>query len=726
MSHEHRWSAQGGRRKSSRWSAEGGRRTLSRHPGRRAVERGHRAHANDPAAAVRARSPVRRRRTAHARPWIRLFALLACASVLVFDTSEARAQRPSLDTRTWRPSTDPNASLIVEPALTPGPGVFSVGAYAHYTHHPISLRRAGTDDVAYRPIEHSLGVDAIANLGIGQRFALGFGLPVLLFQDGSRRLPPSVSSVDRVPTAGFGDLGLTMKGSMLRNDGGGLGLAALGYVSLPTGSRESFTGEGTTTATVRLLAEYTLLVASAQASLGYKLRTDRETWPAPEVGGYRFGDELPWTVGLTMRPGLLGIDPGNRQRLELALHGWLPAGPVGPFGSGSPGSAALSPVLLAVSDRIELGHYRDTFLLAGAEIGVTDAVGAPAARFVVGFGWAPREHDLDHDGVKDDVDGCPEIPEDRDGFEDADGCPEVDNDDDGVVDKEDACPQTKGQESSDRKKNGCPQTDGDGDGVEDALDACPKDKGEPSTDPKRHGCPVRDDDGDGIDQSIDRCPTQPEDRDGFQDDDGCPDPDNDGDGVGDSEDACPNEKGERSSEEARSGCRNLDVDGDTFENDRDRCPDAAEVWNGVEDDDGCPDVGGAPLVTIDAKRNVRLKTPIKLSVTQGSADVDAASMPTLRALAAELGKHPDWTLAIGVRPLPGDETKAQLDALDRSFAVVRVLSSLSRRDGIAETVGWESVKQRPDAATGMAFLVLVNPTPSTKAVTPLPRAPEKK
>lgn len=650
-------------------------------------------------------------------------ASLITVAILLASAGEANAQnRPALDMRTWRPSTDPNASLVVEPAVTPGPGVLTLGAYGHYAFHPINLRKPDSDDIALRPVSHVLGVDAIANLGIGQRLALGASLPVFLYQDGSKPLPASVSEVSTLPTTGFGDLALSVKGALIRNEQGGFGLGALGYVSLPTGDRASFMGESAPTATLRVLAEYTLLVAVAQASVGYKLRTEHHTWPDPSAGGVRFGDEIPWSIGLAMRPGVFGIDPGNRQRFELGFHGWVPAGPVGPFGSGDPGSAALSPVQVALSDRIEVGHYRDTFVTVGGELGLTEAVGVPAFRAIIGVGWTPRAHDLDGDGVKDDIDGCPEIPEDKDGFEDSDGCPEIDNDDDGIIDREDACRDLKGVPSSDPKKNGCPINDRDGDGVDDAVDACPGVKGSPSSDPKKNGCEAKDSDGDGVDDAQDKCPTQPEDKDGFEDEDGCPDPDNDADGITDKDDACPNVAGEPSTDPAKNGCANPDRDGDTFDNEEDKCPDSAEIFNGVTDDDGCPDEGGKPLVTIDAQKRVRVATAIKITNPAGAMpDVDPASVPTLRALALELNRHRDWTLAIGARPNPtGDQSQVQLDALNRSFAVVRVLAGLSHRDGIAEAVGWDAVKNQPQAnENGVAFLVLVTPgVPSAQSPPP--------
>jgi OOP family OmpA-OmpF porin len=122
----------------------------------------------------------------------------------------------------------------------------------------------------------------------------------------------------------------------------------------------------------------------------------------------------------------------------------------------------------------------------------------------------PAPGDRDHDGILDNVDKCPDQPEDKDGFEDADGCPDPDNDKDGILDAADKCPN----EPEDK------------DGFQDA-----------------DGCPDPDNDADGIPDTADKCPNEPEDRDGFEDADGCPDPDNDKDGVLDAADKCPNEPG---------------------------------------------------------------------------------------------------------------------------------------------------------------------------------------
>lgn len=81
--------------------------------------------------------------------------------------------------------------------------------------------------------------------------------------------------------------------------------------------------------------------------------------------------------------------------------------------------------------------------------------------------------DRDGDGYRDDVDRCPDEPEDFDSFEDEDGCPEADNDRDGIVDAEDQCPLEPEDRDGWEDEDGCPELDNDRDGFLDPRDACP-------------------------------------------------------------------------------------------------------------------------------------------------------------------------------------------------------------------------------------------------------------
>jgi OOP family OmpA-OmpF porin len=118
----------------------------------------------------------------------------------------------------------------------------------------------------------------------------------------------------------------------------------------------------------------------------------------------------------------------------------------------------------------------------------------------------PAPGDQDGDGILDDTDKCPRVPEDKDNYLDEDGCPDDDNDADGLADKIDKCPDDPEDKDKFEDDDGCPDTDNDKDGLADAAD---------------------------------KCPIDPEDKDSFEDDDGCPDLDNDKDTFADKDDKCP-------------------------------------------------------------------------------------------------------------------------------------------------------------------------------------------
>jgi OOP family OmpA-OmpF porin len=333
----------------------------------------------------------------------------------------------------------------------------------------------------------------------------------------------------------------------------------------------------------------------------------------------------------------------------------------------------------------------------------------------LGLGWAPRVHDQDEDGVPDEVDQCPELAEDKDGFEDSDGCPDFDNDDDGVPDDSDRCPTEKEDSDEFEDEDGCLDPDNDHDGILDAKDACPKEAGAASTDAKQNGCPERDRDVDGIFDSQDKCPTKAEDRDAFQDEDGCPDPDNDGDHVLDADDACPLVSGAGRSDPLLNGCPSPDKDGDTFDDQDDRCPDQAEDFEGVEDEDGCPEapVGKQKpkpaLVSLDTTGKhptLLVRGPIAFQIAPDSVELDPKSYATVRALSQILNQNPNFVLLVGARP-KGNSAQAEQLALNRSFALVFALRHLTHRDEVAETVSFQVVKQTPGAAArGIGFGLL--------------------
>jgi outer membrane protein OmpA-like peptidoglycan-associated protein len=131
--------------------------------------------------------------------------------------------------------------------------------------------------------------------------------------------------------------------------------------------------------------------------------------------------------------------------------------------------------------------------------------------------------DRDGDGIKDNVDKCPDTPEDKDGFQDSDGCPDPDNDNDRILDVSDECPMDPEDRDKFEDEDGCPESDNDKDGILDRADKCPNDPEDPDGWDSLDGCPDPDNDADGILDVNDLCPFEPETMNGYADNDGCPD-----------------------------------------------------------------------------------------------------------------------------------------------------------------------------------------------------------
>ncbi|MGO9290755.1 MAG: OmpA family protein [Polyangia bacterium] len=68
----------------------------------------------------------------------------------------------------------------------------------------------------------------------------------------------------------------------------------------------------------------------------------------------------------------------------------------------------------------------------------------------------PKIGDRDGDGIPDNIDKCPDQPEDFDGFQDEDGCPDLDNDGDGIPDALDKCPNEPETFNNYMDEDGCP------------------------------------------------------------------------------------------------------------------------------------------------------------------------------------------------------------------------------------------------------------------------------
>ena len=296
-----------------------------------------------------------------------------------------------------------------------------------------------------------------------------------------------------------------------------------------------------------------------------------------------------------------------------------------------------------------------------------------ACLLLVGCGanapWA-RWTDGDDDLVYDAEDQCPDVPEDRDVFEDGDGCPDPDNDQDGRLDVDDHCPLDPEDQDGFQDEDGCPDPDNDRDGLIDGEDRCPDASETINHYRDEDGCPdeVPDTDGDGLVDDLDKCVSDPEDRDGFEDLDGCPDPDNDKDGI-------------------------LDV--------QDQCPMEPEIINGVDDDDGCPDRARV-LRRHDPYCRGRLANRSMDETVyfgRGTA-VPRSAVPLLKSIGDMLRRR-SWVRIVieGHTDNRGSASARQVTSLRRARAVRDVLLAAGARPGQIAVVGLGGDAPREDNRT---------------------------
>lgn len=185
--------------------------------------------------------------------------------------------------------------------------------------------------------------------------------------------------------------------------------------------------------------------------------------------------------------------------------------------------------LLRTQDELDLGNLipaRDFIEVADTNARLAFKNSPPekcVPKVVLPEAPKPTIGDRDGDGCLDNVDKCPDEPEDVDGFEDDNCCPDPDNDQDGILDPSDLCPNEAEDKDGHQDTDGCPDPDNDQDGLLDTADRCPMQAEDRDGYMDEDGCPEDDNDSDRIADISDACPMQPEDYDGDADTDGCPD-----------------------------------------------------------------------------------------------------------------------------------------------------------------------------------------------------------
>jgi OmpA-OmpF porin, OOP family len=441
-----------------------------------------------------------------------LFIRLALALVwLVVLERPARAQEHGFALDHFNPSERGSEWFAADTLDMRGHLRPALGLVGSWSYRPLVAR--DENDKAERSIvRNQFTLHLGGSLIISDRWRVGLNVPLQAYADGKAVTVGDISYAPPSSTTSLGDIRLAGDVRLIGQYGDPLTLAAGLALWLPSGSRDSYAGDGVVRfqPQVLLAGDFKDYVYAARLGLSIRPRNDpfADAFVGTSVvlalaGGFRvankrlvFGPEL-ITQTVISKGGVLAT---NNAPLELMLgaHYTLPMG---------------------------------VRVAAGIGMGLSTSYRAPQHRGLISAEWTPGAEkepvveppppppaapaDRDHDGVLDGVDECPDQP----GEARYKGCPPPsDRDRDNIVDEQDACPDEPGEPQF----KGCPPPDRDKDTVLDMQDACPDLAGPPNPQPAKNGCP--------------------------------PPKDTDGDGLLDNEDACPNAAGPSDRNPKRNGC----------------------------------------------------------------------------------------------------------------------------------------------------------------------------
>lgn len=465
-----------------------------------------------------------------------LLATLLLSSLL--PASASAQSSPSFNAQTFRPDLGPGSAFSVQGSAISRSIWPYGGVVFEYANRPLRMFDVSSGQNYANTVTGMLTAHVMPGVAVAPFLAVHVDVPVVMYQGFDGRTP--FAEVPLQPTvAGLGDVRALAKLRAASNENGGFGVAMTAEFSFPTGSTQSFRGEGTTTILPRLIIDYRFAGdAFVAINAGYLIRTSNRY---VDYGVVRVADHLRYGLGIGVPlvkglmalgeiaggfsfsrieggpyyaplEGLLGLRYRHRKEVEVTVGGG------GDFTAavGWPNFRVLASVAYIPQRRRPAPSGSAAAVEPVTQVTPVDApraetpvaAPAPSPPPVVASAppVAPRvDEDPDQDGVLGREDACPREA----GPVEAKGCP--DGDKDGIPDKQDQCPSQAGI----AEKKGCPDnTDSDKDGVIDREDQCPQERGVADN----RGCPDRDEDGDGIVDRLDKCPKSA----GSKEDEGCP------------------------------------------------------------------------------------------------------------------------------------------------------------------------------------------------------------
>lgn len=447
----------------------------------------------------------------------------ACAAYGIAAPREAAAQQKTFHLDRLEMPGAPDDGIALFRPETNQRNIFYGQLGIGYSLRPLKVRNITQDNsVLARTNRSSVIQDQFTIYGSAgfqflDRATVGVTFPWTPFQSGANPTygPGNIQGTGQTrstvispdgPTAS--DLRIDLRGTILRSADRKSAFGAQVSIFAPTGTTTNLGGDGGTGALIMLTGETSVKWLTLVANTGVHFRPRRAINDPANGSGLGVSDEWRFAIGAFVplkdgkyrlgasifgQTGIASDDiVGNtfftkeNTPLEWQVEGRMKFGPADHFWVGAGAGTRLFTNAYGAPDLRVVG-------LIGAYVPILDTdPKSPERKAELRARWR-QEHssDRDNDGIPDDIDACPNEPEDHQGNDPNDGCPlPPDRDGDGIPDQYDKCPDKPEDKDGIDDGDGCPEDDADTDGIPDVEDACPKEPGQRNTDPKKNGCPT--------------------------------------------------------------------------------------------------------------------------------------------------------------------------------------------------------------------------------------------
>ena len=347
----------------------------------------------------------------------------------------ANGNGSGLDTHLFRPAIDSKGLFTVNGSDIVGAGDISFGLIIDYGKDILRTSDDRKSDNRWL-VNHSFQGTAQFNYGLFNRFVVGLDLPVNLMAgdeqstNGQTAQPANLWAPNQLNSQTLGYMALHAKWRITRVEKG-IGLALMAQAGFsPTDAPQNagadpgfwYWPQGVVEKRFGSTGNFRVAL-----NAGYRGHTSHDTTlilRGGDTGVFKDGDLFTYGGGVSYRIAESLDLVGETYATYLLSN-----------------SADSQKASNEVVGGLKIFVERNSYFMIGAGPRYGGGFESADVRGFIGFIFEPSIGDRDGDGIKDDVDKCPDEPEDFDGFQDEDGCPDPDNDNDGIPDKVDRCPQ---------------------------------------------------------------------------------------------------------------------------------------------------------------------------------------------------------------------------------------------------------------------------------------------